>query len=405
MSRRRLPRGVTAFLLALNILLAPFAYAETSLNEEGPVAADSDEPVDPEFTVTQIAGPFNHPWSIGFLPDGRMLVSERWGELLVVTPGEPGGVAIAGVPTRLVKDHAGLMDVLLDPDFSANHVVYLAYAHGNDAAATVRVLKGRLNLEKLVLEDSRVIFETSPPTPETVEFGGRMVIDRYGFLFLSIGDRFESRRAQDVGEYHGTIIRMHRDGGFPSDNPFFDTPGARPGIWTYGHRNPQGLAIDPATGTLWAHEHGPMGGDELNRIERGRNYGWPVITYGKEYDGSSVGEGRAAREGMEQPVRYWVPSIAPSGLTFYEGPVDEWRGMAWMGALAGQMLVRLKIEDGRVVAEEQFLKGRFGRIRDVRTGPDGFIYFSTDAEEGNIYRVEPFAETASRALPVPRELR
>lgn len=395
----RLPRLALAACLAFASFHAP-AFAETT---NRPPAANPNE--SPEFSVTRIAGPFDHPWSMAFLPDGRMLVSERWGELKLVRPGESATQNIIGVPSRLVESHAGLMDVVLDPDFTENQTLYMSYAHGNHDGSTVRVLKARLNLETLTLEDRRLIFESSPPVPELVEFGGRMAIDGDGYLFLSLGDRLDRRRSQDLGEYHGSIIRMNRDGSFPSDNPFFDPAGARPGIWTYGHRNPQGIAVDPATGKLWAHEHGPMGGDELNMIERGRNYGWPIITYGTEYDGTPINDGRTIAEGMEQPVHYWVPSIAPSGFTIYNGHVEAWQGTAWVGALAGQMLVRLTLEGDKVVHEERFLKDEVGRIRDVRTGPDGFIYFSTDAGDGGIYRVEPVAETAGTLVPLHPELR
>jgi glucose/arabinose dehydrogenase len=325
-----------------------------------------------------------------------MLVSERWGDLKYL-PKEPDGkpVVISGTPERPTEDHAGLMDVVLDPDFERNRTLYLSYVSGTRDAATVRILKARLDLETASLAGGTQIFESYPPAPGLEEFGGRMVIDRQGYLFLTLGDRYDRRHAQDLSHDYGKIIRINRDGSYPRDNPFIGTKGARPGIWTYGHRNPQGLALDPATGQLLAHEHGPQGGDEFNLIQAGRNYGWPIITYGREYDGSAINGGLVQQEGLEQPLRFWVPSIAPSGLAIYSGHVSEWQGKAWLGALAGQMLVRLTLENGRVVREEQFLREQVGRIRDVRTGPDGAIYFTTDSDEGSIYRVEPTEEFAN----------
>ncbi|WP_210191634.1 PQQ-dependent sugar dehydrogenase [Rhodomicrobium vannielii] len=384
--------------LTLALSLAAPALAETTTQ----ILEDSSEP---EFTVTRIAGPLDHPWSMAFLPDGRLLVTERWGELQVVTPGAFELETITGLPPRPTEDHAGLMDVILDPDYVNNRTIYLSYVHGTREASTVRVMKARLNLDKQVLEDRVILFDSAPATFGLEEFGGRMVIDKDGYLFLTLGDRYDRRHAQNLSEDYGHIIRIRTDGSIPEDNPFVGRPGARPGIWSYGHRNPQGLAIDPETGTLWAHEHGPMGGDELNIIKAGANYGWPVITYGREYDDTPINNGQTEEDGMEQPVHYWVPSIAPSGMTVYEGHVSEWKDTIWLGALVGQMLVKLKMDHGKVVGEDHYLKDKVGRIRDVRTGPDGFIYFCTDSEEGGIYRVEPVAETASSTRAPHEEVR
>jgi glucose/arabinose dehydrogenase len=378
-------------VFALTMVVSPPARSET-IEQIQP-----EEVAKPDFTVTRIAGPFNFPWSVAFLPEGLMLVTERWGDLKLIVPGEPEPLTISGTPDRLTADHAGLMDVVLDPEFANNDTIYLSYTYGTRDAATIRVLKARLDVENLSLEDSKLIFESYPPAPGTEQLGGRMVIDQKGLLYLTLGDRFDGRHAQDLSDDYGKITRMRRNGTFPEDNPFAATPGARPGIWSYGHRNPQGLAIDVATGQLWATEHGPMGGDELNRVESGRNYGWPHITYGVDYDGKPINGGLAEAEGLEQPVRHWTPSIGPSGLTIYDGQVMDWQSTAWLGALAGQMLVRVKLENGRVVREEQFLKDELGRLRDVRTGPDGLIYFTTDSEEGGLYRLEPTEEYATKS--------
>ncbi len=377
--------------VALSAAISPLARSET-IEQAVP-----EQSARPDFTVTRIAGPFNFPWSIAFLPEGLILVTERWGDLKLLLPGEPEPLSISGTPDRFVADHAGLMDVVLDPEFANNDTIYLSYAFGTKEAATIRVFKARLDVENLSLEDGKVIFESSPPAPGTEQLGGRMAIDRNGLLFLTLGDRFDGRHAQNLADDYGKIIRMRRNGTFPEDNPFAGREGVRPGIWSYGHRNPQGLAFDAETGQLWEHEHGPKGGDELNRIEPGRNYGWPLITYGVDYSGAPINNGLTAAEGLEQPVHYWVPSIAPSGFALYNGQVVDWQHTAWLGALAGQMLVRLKLEDGRVVSEERFLKEELGRIRDVRSGPDGSIYFTTDSDEGGLYRVDPIEEYAIKS--------
>jgi glucose/arabinose dehydrogenase len=379
--------GLASMIIALAaaISVPPFARAETIGHIQSEPGSKAD------FTVTRIAGPFNFPWSVAFLPEGLMLITERWGDLKLIIPGEPEALSISGTPERLTADH------VLDPEFANNDTIYLSYAYGTREAATIRVFKARLDIENLSLEDGKVIFESYPPAPGTEQLGGRLAIDQKGLLFLTLADRFDGMRAQDLTGDYGSIIRMRRNGTFPEDNPFVGTPDARPGIWSHGHRNPQGLAVDTATGQLWEHEHGPMGGDELNLIEPGRNYGWPYISYGVDYSGVPINNGLTEAEGLEQPVHYWVPSIAPSGLTLYEGRVADWQHTAWLGALAGQMLVRLKLEDGRVTREERFLKDQLGRIRDVRTGPDGLIYFTTDSEEGGLYRVEPTEEYATKS--------
>ncbi len=370
---------------------APASAEPTTATKLTEVSADAQD-----FSLVRVAGPFNHPWSIAFLPDGRLLVSERWGELKVVSMSNGEQKVLCCLPPRPTEDHAGLMEVALDPDFATNKTIFLSLVHGDRSAATVRLLKARLDLDTYKLEDSKIIYESGPPAGGLEEFGGRIVFDKDGYLFMSLGDRYDRKRAQDLSDAHGSIIRLNRDGSIPQDNPFVGQAGARPEIWTYGHRNPQGLAIDPQTGIMWAHEHGPMGGDELNIIQRGKNYGWPIITYGTEYDGNLINQGLTHAEGMEQPVYYWVPSIAPSGLAIYHGAVAKWHNTIWLGGLAGQVLVRLTMDNNKVVREERFQKNELGRIRDVRNGPDGFIYFSVDDLEGSIYRAEPRTRQAMR---------
>jgi aldose sugar dehydrogenase len=338
----------------------------------------------PEFTPVEIAGPLEFPWSIGFLPDGAILVTEKPGRLLLVRAGSERR-AVSGVPPLLSGLHAGLLDIAVDPGFAETGILYLSYSHGTEAASTLRVLKARLELAANALVDQQVIFESSPPAASLEQLGGRLALTGDGHLLLTLGDRWEGWRAQDLSDHAGSIIRIRVDGSVPEDNPFVSVPGAKPEIWTYGHRNPQGIAVEAPAGRVWSVEHGPQGGDEVNRIEGGRNYGWPVITYGVDYGGAPIGIGDAA-PGMEQPLHVWTPSIAPSGLAV-ERNGDQLT--LWVGALAGQMLARVDLRDGQVLGEEHLFQGQLGRIRDVRRGPDGLLYVITDDPAGALYRVQP----------------
>lgn len=339
-----------------------------------------------EFSIVQVAGPFEYPWSFAFLPDKSILITERPGRLQLITPGSVTR-EVAGLPPILSKYQAGLLDVAIDPRFADNRIVYLSYVHGTAAASTIRVLRATLDQNR-TLVDPYVIFESYPAAPSDAQLGGRIAITDDGYLFLTLGDRWEPERAQVLSDHAGSIIRIRTDGSIPQDNPFLFIPGARPEIWSYGHRNPQGLAIDPDTGWLWSHEHGPWGGDELNLIVSGRNYGWPVVTHGRDYSGKPIGVG-SAKEGMEQPIHHWTPAIAPSGLAVES---TESMTILWIGALAGQSLVRLEMRDGRIVHERHLLKGELGRIRDVRIGPDGLLYLITDSPEGGLFLLEPAVE-------------
>ncbi|WP_280950365.1 MULTISPECIES: PQQ-dependent sugar dehydrogenase [Rhodomicrobium] len=379
------------------MVLTAVVFFSASSRSETLSPGESAESLAPDFKVTKLAGPFEYPWSLAFLPGGGMLVTDRPGGLHYIAPGSRAIKNIAGLPPILTGEQAGLMDVVLDPDFAHNRTIYLSYAHGEDDSSTVRVLKAQLDLDARTLAQPHVIFEAQPYAKELINFGGRMAFDRDGFLFLTLGDRYEAARAQDLSDDWGSVIRMRADGSFPDDNPFIGKDGARPGIWSYGHRNPQGLAIDAQTGQIWEHEHGPMGGDEVNLVQKGRNYGWPAITYGVDYDGTQISALTAA-DGMEQPVYYWVPSIAPSGLAVYQADrVPQWRGSLWAGAMAAEVVVRLSMAEGKVTREERFLKEKPGRIRDVRVGPDGFVYMLTDDPAGALYRIEPTPVSAARA--------
>ena len=330
-----------------------------------------------------IAGPFDQPRSVAFLPDGQFLVTERPGKLLVVSPGLRSR-AVTGVPPVLTDGHGGLIDIALDPDFADNGILYLSYLDGTKEASKFNILKAKFDLAAGELTEQAVIFEsTSGAKPEQI--GGRLAVTPDGYLFLSLGDRWAGDPAQDLADHSGSIIRIRTDGSIPDDNPFRRRGGARPEIWSYGHRNPQGLAYNPKTGRLWSDEHGPQGGDELNLVLPGRNYGWPLITYGVEYSGRPSGNGHA-REGLEQPVRYWVPlSIAPSGLAVTSDSTEE---TIWISTLGGQMLVRLRFAENCAVSEEHFLKDRLGRIRDIRVSPDGKLYVLTDGQGGMLYRLD-----------------
>lgn len=378
---------VLGALLILTASLPVELLAARTTEKEDPTVRDTVL----HFEPVQIAGPFEFPWSIAFLPDGSMLVTERAGRLQLVAPGAAAR-EVTGVPAVLYQGTAGLLDVAVDPSFAKNGVIYLSYVHGTEASSTLRVLKAKLNSSRKALVKGRVIFE-STAAPAVEQYGGRMVVTPDGYLFLTIGDRWEAERAQDLSDHAGSIIRIRTDGSIPTDNPFVSVAGAKPEIWTYGHRNPQGLAFDPRTGQLWSHEHGPLGGDELNLILPGRNYGWPVITHGLDYSGEPMGEG-ATKEGMEQPVHHWVPGIAPSGLALEEAGGST---IFWIGALAGQSLIRLEMRGDRLLGEQRLLQDVLGRIRDVRMGPDGFLYVLTDDPEGALYRLDPVIEQAGRA--------
>jgi glucose/arabinose dehydrogenase len=339
--------------------------------------------------VVKVVEGLDCPWSLAFLPDGRMLVTERPGRLRIVSKdGKLEPKAVQGLPRVAAVGQGGLHDVVLHPRFAENQLVYIAYAARWGDGVGTELARGRFTGERL--ENVQVLFRQSPKGRNEIHFGGRIVFDRAGFLYLTLGERGEKERAQRPDNHNGSVIRLHDDGRVPQDNPFVGKRGWKPEKFDLGHRNQQGAAINPKTGVLWTHEHGPQGGDEINVIRRGRNYGWPVITYGANYGtGTKIGEG-TAKAGMEQPIYYWVPSIAPSGIAFYTGDkFPRWQGDLFVGALKDQMLVRLRLDGEKVVHEERMLKGVLGRIRDVRTGPDGFVYLLTDGKPGVLARLEP----------------
>jgi glucose/arabinose dehydrogenase len=352
---------------------------------QGPVASQQAA-----FELITVASGLEHPWGMAFLPDESILVTERAGRLRMVQGGQLVLEPIAGVPPVYASGQGGLLDVALDPAFAANRVIYLSYAAEGDGGNSTRVARARLGDGRL--KDLEVIFTAEPLVRSSKHFGSRLAFDREGYLLITVGERGQGDRAQDLGDHNGTVIRLHPDRSVPADNPFVGTEGARPEIFSYGHRNAQGLAIHPETGVPWLHEHGARGGDEVNVVRPGVNYGWPVITYGIDYSGAPIGEG-THKEGMAQPIHYWVPSIAPSGMAFYDGDAfPEWQGDLFVGALRSELLARLELDGEQVVAEERLLEGAIGRIRDVEVGPDGYLYLLTDESDGGLYRLEPAGE-------------
>lgn len=342
--------------------------------------------------VDVVTSGLRSPWGLAFLPEGRFLVTERGGKLRVVEADGRIGEPIKGVPQVHAQGQGGLLDVILDPNFADNRTIYLSYAGKDRNGARTTVMRAVLRDQKL--EDTKVIFRQQPSFDNGLHFGSRMVFDRNGNLYITMGERYELKeRAQDTSTTLGKVVRIKSDGSIPADNPFHGRGRALPEVFTYGHRNPQGAALNPETGVVWIHEHGPMGGDEINVLRAGANYGWPVITYGLDYSGDKIGEG-SARAGMEQPLYQWTPSIAPSGMAFLTSEqAGPWRGNLFVGSLKFTMLVRLELKDGKVVHEERLLQGLGDRVRDVRQGPDGLLYVLTESQ-GRILR---FAAPASNA--------
>ena len=364
-------------LVLLAFVLAPTLAAAQDIRSE-----------EHAFRVVKLVQGLEHPWSVAFLPDGRMLVTERPGRLRVVSSGKLDPQPIAGVPEVVAQGQGGLFDIVLHPRFAENSLVYFSYNGRGPGGSGTELARAKLAGQRL--ENVQVLFRQDPKGRSGVHFGGRIVFDRQGFVYLTLGERGEMQRAQRPDDHAGSVIRLHDDGRVPKDNPFVGQPGWKPEKFTLGNRNMQGAALHPQTGVLWTHEHGPLGGDEVNVMRAGVNYGWPVITYGVNYGiGTKIGEG-THKDGMAQPIHYWVPSIAPSGMAFYTGErFAKWNNNLFVGALRDRMLVRLVLEGEKVVHEERMLQGELGRIRDVRAGPDGYLYLLTDESDGVLARLEP----------------
>jgi glucose/arabinose dehydrogenase len=366
------------------------ALAEPSFSKTlvQPVAAS------PNFAVKRLVDGLDQPWAVAWLPSGELLITERTGQLVRVAPNfKSKPVPITGLPNTIAVDgQGGLFDVAVHPNYRENSLIYLSYSESaaDSFMSGSGTVLARARLKGNTLDDFRVLFRMQPASRGGRHFGGRIVFAADGTVFLTLGDRGSEERAQRAKDHAGSVIRLHDDGRVPADNPFVNHGSYLPESFSRGNRNIQGAALHPRTGELWTHEHGPQGGDEVNIIRTGRNYGWPTITYGVNYvTGTPIGEGHR-KPGLEQPLHVWVPSIAPSGLAFYNGPhFPAWKGSLFLGALRGQALVRLELNGDKVVREERLLSGQVGRVRDVRQGPDGYLYVLTDSPNGALLRIEP----------------
>jgi glucose/arabinose dehydrogenase len=371
-------RALAAFALALaaGVTVAGAAGAQTIRSQEH------------AFTPVRIVEGLEHPWSLAFLPDGRILVTERPGRLRIIRNGRLDPQPVSGLPQIAAQGQGGLLDVVLHPAFADNGLIYFSYAGRGPGGIGTEVARGRPVGDRL--ENVQILFRQEPKSGTGHHFGCRLLFDRAGYLYITLGDRGEMDRAQRPGDHAGSVIRLFDDGRVPPDNPFVGRPGWKPEKFTLGNRNIQGAAMHPRTGEIWMHEHGPQGGDEINIVKAGVNYGWPVITHGVNYvTGTRIGEG-THKPGMAQPLYRWTPSIAPSGMAFYGGDAfPRWKGDLFVGALRGRMLVRLRLEGEKVVGEERLLEGAGGRIRDVREGPDGCLYLVTDERNGALLKLAP----------------
>ena len=363
-------------LIALLILSCGFLFSSAQAQR-----------IQTEFDVHLVVDGLLSPWGMAFMPDGNVLVTEKVGQLRIVTPSGRMSAPIEGVPAVFAHQQGGLLDVVLDPGFANNRIIYLSYAEPEGSKAGTAVAKAEL--KDGALHNVQVIFRQLPKTPGGVHFGSRLAFAPDGNLFITLGDRGNYlEEAQRLDNYFGKIIRIRPDGTIPADNPFVNDPKAKPEIWSYGHRSVQGAAIHPRTGALWIHEHGPKGGDEINIPQPGKNYGWPNASYGVHYDLTPIKD-EHAEQGFEEPIHYWTPSIAPSGMVFYDGKLfPGWRGSLFVGALAGRQVVRLSIDDKSVRGEEKLLLNTL-RFRDVEQGPDGALYLLTDEEDGKLLKLVP----------------
>ena len=403
-SRRRARFQVSRF----GFVFALVIFAALTVHGQAPRSSPPPPPLPQTFfsgetpiRVVPVARGLSHPWSLAFLPDGSMLVTEREGRLRIIRNGVLDPTPIAGVPKVFARVLGGLLDVALHPQFAQNRIIYLAYSKaGENNLSTTALARGRF--DGTALTEVKEIFVANTWSKSNTNYGGRIAFDRAGFLYLTIGERQEQQRAQDIKDHGGKVVRLRDDGSVPPDNPFVGKTGYQPEIYSLGHRSPQGLAMNPATGALWENEHGPLGGDELNILQSGKNYGWPLVTFGTDYDGTKISDA-TTRTDLESPFVYWVPSIAISGLTFYTGDrFPQWNGNVFVGAMfAGRSrgtghLQRIVInEAGRPINREPMLAELRQRIRDVRQGPDGLLYLLTDEDDGMVLRLEPAAQLAA----------
>jgi len=352
--------------------------------------------------VTTIIKNLANPWGMAFLPDGRLLITERPGRLRIYSQGQISP-AVSGIPAVYSQGQGGLLDVAIDPNFNQNQWVYLTYSEaGSEGTAGTAVMRGKLVGNALL--NTQVLFRQDPKLSVGNHFGSRLVFDKSGHLFVTLGENNTRITAQYLDHHQGKVIRIWPDGSIPADNPFIGQANVKPEIWSYGHRNPQGATLNPWTGKLWEHEHGPMGGDEINIPGAGKNYGWPIITYGIDYNGQPIPEAiGTSAPGMEQPIHYWVPSIAPSGMAFYDKNKNSaWYGNLFVGALAGQLLVRLEVRGETIVKEERLLNELGNRVRAVCAGPDGGLYLLTDSATGMLLKIDPPPKEIRRSVKPPK---
>ncbi len=354
-----------------------FAATQTFSSASGPIQVET------------IVDGLQYPWALAFLPDGRMLVTERPGRLRIVTADGKTSEPVAGLPQVFARGQGGLLDVAVDRAFSQNRTIYFCFAEPFQSGGRTALARARL-AEGPYIEEMRIVFRQDGPVSSGNHFGCRIVQMPDNTLFLTMGDHFTTRNeAQNLSNHLGKIVRIAPDGAVPNDNPFLGRRGVKPEIWSYGHRNAQGAAINPVSGKLWMHEHGPRGGDEINIPQAGKNYGWPVIGFGIDYNGAKIHEG-TQKAGMEQPIRQWTPVIAPSGMAFYTGSLfPKWKNNLFIGGLASQALVRLELDGEKVTKEERLLQEMKERIRDVRAGPDGALWLLTDSPDGQLLRLTP----------------
>jgi len=379
------------FAGGLGFQAAPARSAELTPREQAVAIEKVDIVARESAELERLAGGLRWPWSLAFTPDGDILITEKYAGVRVMRDGRLlPDVLAGGPPNVLAKADSGVLDIALDPQFETNRLVYIAFAEGDEAANRTAVWAARYDGQKL--SGGRVIFRIRPDKAKPGHPGGRMVFLADGAFLLTVGDGFDHKEAaQDLGSHLGKILRLTRDGTAPADNPFVGRAGALPEIWSYGHRNPQGLVRDPETGDIWEHEHGPRGGDEINLMRAGANYGWPLVTHGIDYDGTLISE-RAFAPGVERSAFFWAPSIAPSGLAIYRGTAfPDWQGKLLVGGLVSRSVVRLRRgkETGLFAEEERMFTPMQKRIRDVRVGPDGLVYLLTDEEDGGLYRIRP----------------
>lgn len=405
-------RCLMVFTAVFSLAISPDGFAQEDCKplETRQANVPDQEPAFPEqhracedvsetdFNVEVIASGLEHPWAVEPLSNGDFLVTERPGRLRFVSADGKIGDPVEGIPEVFNEDQGGLLDVTLSPDFDSDRTIFFSFSEPRQDGNTTAVAKGTFNRRGSALENVEVIFRAEPAYAGEKHFGSRLLFDDEGHLFITLGERSEMEmraHSQQLNTHLGTLVRINEDGSVPDDNPFVEREDAKPEVWSWGHRNVQAAAFDE-NGQLWVVEHGAKGGDELNRIEEGANYGWPFVAFGEQYSGEPLPMAKTQREGYEDPVYYWDPSLAPSGAIFYQGDAfPEWRGNLFTGSLADRNLVRLVLEDGKVAAEERLLEDRGERIRDVREGNDGLIYVLTDAEDGKLLRIAPKEQPAS----------